>query len=210
MKPLILDYNIFKPTKSFLTENAGSNSTMIVEGILTTIDKTNKNGRVYPRRIFEREVNRYIKEFVNENRAYGELDHPESTIVEAKNASHIITDIWWENDNVMGRLELLDDNPAGMIVRNILKRGHRLGISSRGVGSTRQINKESYEVGEDYELICWDFVTNPSNYGSFMNPVRESVITENSTDVLLERKEKQLNEIFYNIFCSYNQKCGLR
>lgn len=203
MKSLILDYNIFEPTKSLIKEAVGESSIMIVEGVLTTVDKVNKNGRVYPRKIFEREVNRYIKEFVNEKRAYGELDHPESTVVEAKNASHVITEMWWDGNNVMGRLELLDDNPAGRIVRNILNRGYRLGISSRGIGSTDRINNESSQVGEDYELIGWDFVTNPSNYGSFMNKVNENL------EKSINNNDKYINEIFHNIFCKYNQKCGI-
>ena len=210
MKDLIYDYNIFKP-KSILQESTNGVGVMLVEGILTTVDKQNKNGRKYPRKIFEREVNKYIEEFVNEKRAYGELDHPDSTQVEGKNASHVITDIWWEGDHVMGRLELLDDNPAGRVVSNILKRGYRLGISSRGVGTTKRVvNEDCEEVGEDYELICWDFVTNPSNYGSFMNKVTESVLSEGSNQILTEQTNKHIDNIFHNIFCQWNQKCGLR
>lgn len=211
MKKPIIGYEIFEPTKTIIKEAIGGSDIMIVEGILTTVDKVNKNGRIYPRKIFEREVNKYIKEFVNEKRAYGELDHPESTVVEGKNTSHVITDIWWEGSNVMGRLEIFDDNPAGRIVRNILKRGYRLGISSRGVGSTRKINEEAYEVGNDYELICWDFVTNPSNHNSFMNPVKENTLIESTyKSILTEEKSRHVDELFYNIFCQWNQRCGLR
>lgn len=207
MKNTILEYNIFEPV-NVMYESTNGLKRMFVEGILTTVDKVNKNGRVYPKKIFERIIEEYIKEFVNEKRAYGELDHPESTVVEGKNASHVITRIWWEGNNVMGRLEILDDNPAGRIVANIIKRGYKFGISSRGVGSTKQINNEASEICDDYELIGWDFVTNPSNHGSFMNPVRENTKSE-ASEIIVENTKRNVDDIFYGIFCQYNQRCGI-
>ena len=102
--------------------------------------------------------------------AFGELDHPESPIVSLKNASHIVKELWWKGNDLMGRVELLN-TPAGNIVKEIIKAGHTIGISSRGTGSVQQTNEGTLEVQPDFELVCWDFVSNPSTHGAFMNPI---------------------------------------
>jgi hypothetical protein len=130
----------------------------------------NQNGRVYDKRILLREVDKYITEFVKNGNAYGELDHPESALVSLKNASHIIKELWWKGDELMGRVELLN-TPSGNIVKEIIKAGHTIGISSRGTGSVQQTNEGTLEVQPDFELVCWDFVSNPSTHGAFMNPI---------------------------------------
>jgi hypothetical protein len=130
----------------------------------------NQNGRVYKREILEREADKYMKEFVDNGNAFGELDHPESPIVSLKNASHIVKELWWKGDDLMGRVELLN-TPAGNIVKEIIKAGHTIGISSRGTGSVQQTNEGTLEVQPDFELVCWDFVSNPSTHGAFMNPI---------------------------------------
>ena len=117
-----------------------------------------------------RESKRYTDEFVKQGNAFGELDHPESPVVSLKNASHIVKDLWWKGDDLMGRVELLN-TPAGNIVKEIVKAGHTIGISSRGTGSVQQTNEGALEVQDDFELVCWDFVSNPSTHGAFMNPV---------------------------------------
>ena len=130
----------------------------------------NQNGRTYSKAILERETKKYISEFVSNGNAFGELDHPESPIVSLKNASHIVKDLWWKGNDLMGRVELLN-TPSGNIVKEIIKAGHTIGISSRGTGSVQQTNEGALEVQDDFELVCWDFVSNPSTHGAFMNPI---------------------------------------
>ena len=113
---------------------------------------------------------KYVKEFVERGNAFGELDHPESPVVSLKNASHIVKELYWKGDDLMGKVELLN-TPAGNIVKEIIKAGHTIGISSRGTGSVKQTNEGQLEVQPDFELVCWDFVSNPSTHGAFMNPV---------------------------------------
>lgn len=158
------------PFKGLLTEAEGRPGVFEVIGIMQRAGAENQNGRVYKREILEREVQKYIENFVKVGNAYGELDHPESPIVSLKNASHIVKDLWWEGDNLMGKVELLD-TPSGNIVRNIIRAGHTVGISSRGTGSVTQTNEGTLLVQPDFELVGWDFVSNPSTQGAFMNPI---------------------------------------
>lgn len=158
------------PFKGLLTEAEGRPGVFEVTGIMQRAGAENQNGRVYKREILEREVQKYIENFVKVGNAYGELDHPESPIVSLKNASHVVKDLWWEGDNLMGKVELLD-TPSGNIVRNIIRAGHTVGISSRGTGSVSQTNEGTLLVQPDFELVGWDFVSNPSTQGAFMNPI---------------------------------------
>ena len=111
-----------------------------------------------------------MEEFVNRGNAFGELDHPESPVVSLKNASHVVKDLYWKGNDLMGKIELLN-TPAGNIVKEIVKAGHTIGISSRGTGSVNQTNEGTLEVQDDFDLVCWDFVSNPSTHGAFMNPI---------------------------------------
>ena len=167
MAQLLVDITPFKPT---ITESKTKPGVFEVEGVMQRATAKNQNGRVYAKPILERECKRYIKEFVENGNAFGELDHPESPVVSLKNASHIVKELWWKGDDLMGRVELLN-TPAGNIVKEIIKAGHTIGISSRGTGSVQQTNEGTLEVQPDFELVCWDFVSNPSTHGAFMNPV---------------------------------------
>ena len=158
------------PFKSILKESKEKPGVFEVEGVMQRATAKNQNGRVYAKPILERECKRYIQEFVERGNAFGELDHPESPVVSLKNASHIVKELWWKGDDLMGRVELLN-TPAGNIVKEIIKAGHTIGISSRGTGSVQQTNEGTLEVQPDFELVCWDFVSNPSTHGAFMNPV---------------------------------------
>jgi hypothetical protein len=142
----------------------------LVEGILATAEVKNGNGRYYPKELWEREIDKYMSS-VKENRATGELDHPDSTIISLKNVSHIIRDIWWNGDKVMGKIEILP-TVSGNILKSLIDNNVMVGVSSRGMGSLKQIG-ETMEVQDDFELLCWDFVSTPSNPGSYMNLVRE-------------------------------------
>ena len=167
MAQLLVDVT---PFKSVLKESKTKPGTFEVEGVMQRAVAKNQNGRTYSKEILLRESERYIKEFVKQGNAYGELDHPESPVVSLKNASHIVKELWWKGDDLMGRVELLN-TPAGNIVKEIAKAGHTIGISSRGTGSVQQTNEGTLEVQDDFELVCWDFVSNPSTHGAFMNPV---------------------------------------
>jgi len=167
MAQLLVDVTPFRPT---ITESKTKPGVFEVEGVMQRAKAENQNGRVYSKAILERECSKYIKEFVERGNAFGELDHPESPVVSLKNASHIVKELWWKGNDLMGKVELLN-TPAGNIVKEIIKAGHTIGISSRGTGSVQQTNEGQLEVQPDFELVCWDFVSNPSTHGAFMNPV---------------------------------------
>lgn len=158
------------PFKSVLKESKDRPGVFEVEGVLQRAGAKNQNGRVYDKAILEREADKYLKEFVKNGNAFGELDHPESAVVSLKNASHVVKDLWWDGDELKGKIELLN-TPAGNIVKEIIKGGHTIGISSRGTGSVQQTNEGTLKVQDDFELVCWDFVSNPSTHGAFMNPI---------------------------------------
>ena len=158
------------PFKGMLTESKVKPGVFEVTGIMQRAGSKNQNGRIYKREILEEEVRNYVENFVKIGNAYGELDHPESAIVSLKNASHVVKELWWEGDDLMGKVELLN-TPSGNIVKEILKGGHTIGISSRGTGSVTQTNEGTLMVQPDFELVCWDFVSNPSTQGAFMNPI---------------------------------------
>jgi len=164
---LLVDVTPFRP---LLRESKTRPGVFEVEGVLQRAVAKNQNGRTYSKEILVRESKRYTDEFVKVGNAFGELDHPESPVVSLKNASHIVKELWWKGDDLMGRIELLN-TPAGNIVKEICKAGHTIGISSRGTGSVQQTNEGTLEVQDDFELVCWDFVSNPSTHGAFMNPI---------------------------------------
>ena len=168
MAELLVDVTPFNPT---LRESKTRPGTFEVEGVMQRAKAENQNGRVYSKDILVREAKKYMEEFVKRGNAFGELDHPESPVVSLKNASHIVKDLYWKGDDLMGKVELLN-TPAGNIVKEIIKAGHTIGISSRGTGSVQQTNEGQLEVQPDFELVCWDFVSNPSTHGAFMNPIR--------------------------------------
>jgi hypothetical protein len=167
MSQLLLNVTPFKPV---ITESKEKPGVYIVEGILQRATAKNQNGRTYSKAILEREADRYTKEFIEVGNAFGELDHPDSPIVSLQNASHVVKEVWWDGEDLIGRIELLN-TPAGNIVKEICKAGHTIGISSRGTGSVQQTNEGTLEVQDDFELVCWDFVSNPSTHGAFMNPI---------------------------------------
>ena len=167
MAQLLVDVTPFKPV---LRESKERPGVFEVEGVMQRAGAKNQNGRVYEKKLLQRETKKYMDEFVKNGNAFGELDHPESPVVSLKNASHVVKDLYWNGDDLMGKVELLN-TPAGNIVKEIITAGHTIGISSRGTGSVQQTNEGTLEVQPDFELVCWDFVSNPSTHGAFMNPV---------------------------------------
>jgi hypothetical protein len=165
-RQLLTEWLRFDYTSDQIKESREQNSGKIVmKGVLQKADTLNQNGRLYPEEILAREVRNYQK-FIQESRALGECDHPDSSVVELKNASHIIREAHMDGKTCIGVVELLD-TPSGKILQSLVEAGVTLGISSRGVGSTRR--EGDYDVvQDDFQLICWDFVSEPSTPGAFM------------------------------------------
>ena len=183
MKQLLVDTILFsvKPQRLAEAKKEG-NGRIVVSGVLQRVEAKNQNGRIYPREILMREVKKYKANQIQETRALGELDHPDSSVVNLKNVSHNVLGCEWDGNDLVGTIEILP-TPSGNILQNLLGAGIRLGISSRGLGSVKEINEDTVEVQDDFELIGWDFVSNPSTQGAFMYPknsrneglIRESV-----------------------------------
>ena len=193
-KTLLIETNTFKLSSPLLTENVNKdNGNVLVEGILATAEVKNGNGRYYSKELWQREMDKY-NELIEQRRSMGELDHPESTVVNLKNVSHIINEYWWDGDQVMGKIEILP-TPSGNILKELIKNGCTVGVSSRGMGSLEQ-RGEIMEVQDDFELLCWDFVSTPSNPGSYMH------------EILKEGKENytydytNVNKLIHEILCS--------
>ena len=167
MKNVLIETQLFEGK---INEDASGRT--IVKGVLQRAEAPNQNERVYPKQILMREAKKY-ETLIKERRALGELDHPESSVINLKNVSHNIREIHWDGNDLMGTVEILP-TPSGNILKELLKAGILLGISSRGMGSVSQRRGGGVEVGEDFELIGWDFVSNPSTHGAFMTPVNES------------------------------------
>ena len=176
MKNLLIETNLFEGRV-----NEDSSGRTMVKGILQRSGAENQNGRVYPREVLEREINKY-QTLIKERRALGELDHPDSSVINLKNVSHNIKEVHWEGNDVVGTVEILP-TPSGNILKELLRAGILLGISSRGMGSTQPMKDNKLLVGEDFELIGWDFVSNPSTHGAFMTTMNESVVKNIGTDV---------------------------
>ena len=168
-----------------------SNGAMYLTGRIQTADKQNGNGRVYPYDVLNREMKNY-KKIVDDNRACGELDHPDDSVVNLKNVSHIITDVWWEGKDVMGKIKVLD-TPSGRTLKELINAGVKLGISSRGLGSVRESAGQTV-VENDFQLICFDIVSEPSTPNAFVypkdynkNPIRMREHKENKIDNLFDK-----------------------
>ena len=197
MPILLTETHLFISNPVFLTEGKTSKRGLpLVEGILATAEIKNGNGRYYSRELWEREINKYLP-MVKENRAMGELDHPDSSVINLKNVSHNISDMWWDGDNVMGKIEILP-TPSGNILKALIENGITVGVSSRGMGSLKQMG-EVMEVQEDFELLAWDFVSTPSNPGSWMRPIKESI---NEGQTSNSNKYSKVNSIITEILCS--------
>ena len=174
-KQLLVDYIPFEVTREQINESISQNNgRLVVKGVLQRANAKNQNGRVYPAETLMREAAKYAKVQIAERRALGELDHPDSSVVNLNNVSHNILEMHWEGNDLLGTVEVLG-TPAGNILKELFKSGIKLGISSRGLGSVKEIHEddgEAVEVQPDFELIAFDFVSNPSTQGAFMSPGR--------------------------------------
>lgn len=185
---------------------------LVVRGVIQRKDALNQNRRVYPGRILEREMVNYKKRFIDTNTAYGELDHPDVSTVRFQETSHSLLNYWWEGDDVMGDILVFNSPTKGGIIREIIESGMTVGISSRGMGSVKEMKVESvngvntiFEVQDDFELNCFDFVTNPSTHGAFQYKLgtNESV-NESYTPRAVESKVKSTLEQAFLNWKSYN------
>lgn len=168
-KKLIVTTMPFEFTREQISESIEKNSgRLVVRGILQKAVEQNQNGRVYSKQILERESGKY-QEMINDRRALGELDHPDSSVVNLQNVSHNVTKMWWDSNDLIGEVEVLG-TPAGNILKELFKSGITLGISSRGMGTTREHEGKTL-VNDDFELVAFDFVSNPSTRGAFLEPV---------------------------------------
>ena len=172
--------------KRFVTDGG-----MILSGIMQMSETVNGNGRIYPHSVLMNEVKNYQK-LVKEKRALGELDHPEDSVINLRNASHIVTACWMEGKNVMGKIQVLN-TPSGQILQELVRGGVSIGISSRGMGSVTESNGQTI-VEDDFQLICFDVVSDPSTPGAFMN------LTENKQPVekiftKADRINRKLNSV---------------
>ncbi len=206
-KQLLVDYTVFEVTPQAINESlTQNNGKLIVSGVLQRAEAKNQNGRVYPKETLMREAKKYAEGPIAENRALGELDHPESSVVNLQNVSHNVKNIWWKGNDLMGTVEVLS-TPSGNILKELLKAGVKLGISSRGLGSVEEIRENegdsALEVQPDFELVCWDFVSNPSTHGAFMAPINES-----KNDIYINKYDK-VNTIINEMLCELTCKCSL-
>ena len=170
-KQLLVEVIPFDVKPSLVEEAIADNKKVRVAGVLQRANTKNQNGRIYPKDILAREAKEYSEVQIKENRALGELDHPDSSVVNLSNVSHNVTEMHWDGDDLVGTVEVLS-TPSGNILKELFVNGIRLGISSRGLGTINETNRGS-EVQDDFELIAFDFVSNPSTHGAFMKPVNE-------------------------------------
>jgi hypothetical protein len=202
---LLTEYRPFQVNKQLVEQSIKENKSLIVSGVLQRADAKNQNGRVYPKEILKREVEAYMQGPVAENRAMGELDHPESSVINLQNVSHTIKKCWWDGDDVMGDVEILP-TPAGNILKALFAAGVTVGISSRGMGSVSDnLSEGTVEVQDDFELLCWDFVSTPSTHGAFMSPKANRSINENKQQ---NYKYTNVNNIIRDIICDNTGTCA--
>ena len=192
---VLIDWLPIKATPRMIKESKEmNNGRIILSGVIQKANTLNQNGRVYPRAILEREVMNYQK-FIKERRAMGELDHPDESVVSLKNVSHLVIEAYMNGDDVHGKIEILS-TPSGKIAQSLIEDGVTLGISSRGVGSTTQ-QAGNDVVQDDFQLICWDLVSEPSTPGAFM--LREGKKIKKSELNKLFNKSDRIDRVFNDI-----------
>jgi hypothetical protein len=200
---LLQEYRQFKVDKLLVERSIKENKPLMVSGIIQRAEAKNQNGRVYPKDILEREIKKYAEGPVKERRAMGELDHPESSVINLQNVSHNIVEVSMKGNDVYGKVEILS-TPAGNILKELFRNGITVGISSRGMGSVKEnMSEGTVEVQDDFELLCFDFVSTPSTHGAYMSPVG---INE-GTIRIPEYKYTNVNNIIRDIICDNTGIC---
>jgi hypothetical protein len=193
-KKLLVDCITFNVTPEMINESMEKNNgRLLVKGVLQRADAKNQNGRVYPKEVLMREAKKYSDVNIKERRALGELDHPDSSVVNLNNVSHNVTEMHWDGNDLVGTVEVLS-TPSGNILKELFKCGIKLGISSRGLGSVKQLGENAVQVQDDFELIAFDFVSNPSTQGAFLHPLNESTSLDSKSN-----KYEKVNRLITDI-----------
>jgi hypothetical protein len=200
-KQLLIETALFIATPKSLNESMENpNGKVIVEGLIQKAETKNGNGRIYPYEVLKREADKYSQGPIKERRALGELDHPDSPIINLKNVSHNILSLTWQGKDLHGKIEILP-TPSGNILKQLFLNKITVGISSRGMGSVRQIG-ETIEVQDDFELMCWDFVSTPSTPGAYMEVVNESISYSKP-----KNKYSKIDSLITEIICNRTGFC---
>ena len=200
---LLQEYRPFKVNKQLVEQSIRDNKPLRVSGIIQRAEAKNQNERVYPKEILMREIQKYIDGPVKERRALGELDHPESSVINLQNVSHNIVEIKVKGNDVYGTFEILS-TPAGNILKELFRNNITVGVSSRGMGSVEDnLNEGTLEVQDDFELLCWDFVSTPSTHGAYVSPggLNENKINKS------KYKYENVNNIIRDIICDNTGVC---
>lgn len=198
-KKLLVECITFEADPMLLKESANNpHQPFVVEGVFQRKGSKNQNGRIYPDGVLEREVDKYINTFVRERRALGELDHPQNEVVNLKNVSHNIVELRWNGDDLVGRAEILT-TPSGNILRELFKNKIKVGISSRALGTLKKISESTSMVGNDLELVCFDFVSNPSTQGAFPMPNGQVSLAEGIVKNPVTNHWERTDDIIRNI-----------
>lgn len=206
-KQLLIEYSAFQPLPQSLTEAKRlSNGNMVVSGLVQATDKPNANMRIYPYQILFTQVQKYIAGPIAENRALGELDHPETSVINLKNVSHNIINLYWQGKDLYGDVEILP-TPSGNILKQLFQNNITVGISSRAMGSVSPIGEGLVQVEDDLDLICWDFVSTPSTYGAYMRPV--SGLRESVDHTIQYSKPNKVHQLISDIICTQSGVCCL-
>jgi hypothetical protein len=209
-KQLLIEHSLFHPITSLQEGVKSRNGNMIVVGQVQACDKPNANKRIYPYEILKIQVEKYIDGPIAEHRALGELDHPETSVINLKNVSHNILELWWQGKDLYGRIEILP-TPSGNILKELFTANITVGISSRAMGSVSPIGEGIVKVEDDLDLICWDFVSTPSTYGAYMKPVGNRGLQESfDRTVALEDKYNKANRMISDIICSVSGVCCIK
>lgn len=191
-RQLLVETHYLTINPKMLNESISSEGNVIVEGVLATAEVKNGNGRYYSRRLWERELSKY-QDLIRDRRSMGELDHPESQQINLKNVSHIVVGFRWDGNNVIGRIEILP-TPSGNILKALILNGVKVAVSSRGMGSLED-RDGVLEVQDDFGLLCWDFVSQPSNENSYMHVIKEGLVSKTYN-------YSRVNSLLTEILCS--------
>ena len=206
-KQVLIEYLTFQPLPQQLQEvKFNPSKNLIVSGKVQSMHKPNANKRVYGDSL-RTEVEKYVKGPIAEKRALGELDHPETGVINLKNVCHNITRLWWDGDDLFGEFEILP-TPSGNILKQLFMNGINVGVSSRAMGSVTPLGENLVKVEDDLELICWDFVSTPSTFGAFVQPV--SGLNESYQPHLQASKYAKANQLISEIICTQTGICCLK
>tara|TARA_Y100000817_G_C16816146_1_gene526634 strand:- start:221 stop:871 length:651 start_codon:yes stop_codon:yes gene_type:complete len=201
----------------FITEEKNGSKSHYIQGVFMQAEQKNRNGRVYPKEILKEQVNKYIKEYVDQNRAFGELGHPDGPIVNLERVSHMIKELKEDGNNFMGKAKIMD-TPYGKIVKNLIEEGAKLGVSSRGMGSLKNVGGTNIVQDDFYLATAADIVADPSAPEAFVEGIMEGkewvwdngVIREKAVqklkDELVRAKQKQLEETKLRLFSKFMSK----